>query len=202
MAIHISCNTYCFDTSIFQWNTFREIISKTTYKYIIQEREKLFQEESLSVYHETMMSSVDNFIADLNITIKSTNPLIEDEPILIQLLKLFTYYLDTLTFLNLAGIFALINKDDCEGHYSVGNSSDILQTIQLLVPFVERNDLECQYFFPFLSSIVYLFQESIQSKQNIVFNLVDNMPSNQRLPSRLTRWHKHGSLSHLLSNKK
>jgi len=202
MAIHFSCNTYCFDTSIFQWNTFREIMSKTTYKYIIRQRETLFQNESLSIQDEYMMSSVDNFITDLNISIKSVNPLIEDEPILIQLLKLFTYYLDTLTFLNLTGIFALTNKDYCEGHYSVGNSIDILQTIQLLIPFVERTDLEEQYFFPFLSSIVYLFQESIQSKQNIVFNLIDNTPSNQRVPPRLIRWHQPGSMSWLLSNKK
>ncbi|NCA20557.1 MAG: hypothetical protein EBS86_05415 [Crocinitomicaceae bacterium] len=181
-------------------------MSKTTYKYIIQQREKsenIFQHKSsLSIYEEIMNSSVDNFISDLNITIKSVNPLLEDEPILIQFLKLFTYYLDTVTYLNLTGIFALINKDDCEGHYSVGNSYDILQTIQLLIPFVERTDLEEQYFFPFLSSIVCLFQESINTKQNVVFNLIDNTPSNQRVPPRLIRWHQPGSRSWLLSNKK
>ena len=85
------------------------------------------------------------------------------DAILIELLKFYTYYLDLLTVLGVAGIFSLINKDNTEGFYSVGNSIDIIDTIQLVIDYIEDN-----YIKESILECIKIFDYSVENKMIII----------------------------------
>jgi hypothetical protein len=49
-------------------------------------------------------------------------------------------YIDALIYFDIGGLYSLCNKSDCEGFYSVGNSTDICQLFDLIEPFIKKID--------------------------------------------------------------
>ena len=70
--------------------------------------------------------------------------------------------IDNFIYLDIYGCYALLNKSDCEGYYSPGNSFDILSIINTVKPFItDKNVLER------LKHIVKLFMESVKLQKKI-----------------------------------
>jgi len=150
MSIHLICGDYCFTSSISFWNKIREKLAIATFDYMVEYRNNLYNEPdheqdayNNSVNKIKLTNSLNECIHDIKFSLFHTNPqaLPTADSIHIALLKMYTYYLDVLTVLGIAGIFAITNKSDSEGYYSVGNSADIVQMMKIAVPCIENPDV-------------------------------------------------------------
>jgi len=54
------------------------------------------------------------------------------------LIKLFGKYKNALSCFNFFGIYALIDKEDCEAYYSSGNAFDIYILIKTIKPYIDK----------------------------------------------------------------
>lgn len=171
MSIHLICGDFYFTSSISFWNKIRETLSIATFDYIVKYRNDLYDERehtNTDAYHSSvnkikLLADLNNCIHDIRFSLFQTNPLMSgsEDSIHISLLKMYTYYLDVLTVLGLAGIFAITNKSDSEGYYSSGNSSDIVNMMKITIPHIE-NDI-------ILSSIQELIELFLySSRENMI----------------------------------
>jgi hypothetical protein len=132
------------------------------------------EQTNISLYHKSinptiLRENIQSFLRDIHFAQMQDNPTISNVDLLIELLKLYTYYLDLLTILGLTGIFALVNKSDTEGYYSVGNSLDIFYTIQHVFPFIEDD-----YLLLNIQDCMKLFDYSVQHKSVIIITFKEN----------------------------
>ena len=120
MGVDFYCNEKHFGCSYSGWNTIRMFVLKATFNYLYDviskdRNDELSEEEQeeetvknlftiKSIFENGAVSNVDKFIRNCNNNDYG--------------LYLFTKY-------NANGIYALINKSDCEGKYSPGNALDI-----------------------------------------------------------------------------
>ena len=79
-------------------------------------------------------------------------------------LKVFGAHIDYLINIKLKGIVSLLNKSDCEGFYSVGDSYDIVLMLDIIS---KRTDIEPQ-FMEIINSLNNLFQTSVNKKKNVI----------------------------------
>ena len=70
-----------------------------------------------------------------------------------------------LIYFNLSGIYTLLHKSDCEGFYSVGNSYDIYEMIQLVKP-----NMDSHFFKTINEEVELLFKTSWENKENIIIS--------------------------------
>ena len=84
------------------------------------------------------------------------------------------YFIDLLIEFGVGGIYALCNKSDCEGFYSVGNAYDIRELLTTIRPFLLKNteDLESSdnWIYDVADELIELFQESIEKKKIIMIH--------------------------------
>ena len=84
------------------------------------------------------------------------------------------YFIDLLIEFGVGGIYALCNKSDCEGFYSVGNAYDIHELLNTIRPFLLKNtkDLESSdnWLYDVADELIELFQESIEKKKIIMIH--------------------------------
>jgi hypothetical protein len=84
------------------------------------------------------------------------------------------YFIDLLIEFGVGGIYALCNKSDCEGFYSVGNAYDIHELLNTIKPFLlkDTEDLESSdnWLYDSSNELIELFQESIEKKKIIMIH--------------------------------
>jgi hypothetical protein len=84
------------------------------------------------------------------------------------------YFIDLLIEFGVGGIYALCNKSDCEGFYSVGNAYDIHELLNTIRPFLlkDTKDLESSdnWLYDSSDELIELFQESIEKKKIIMIH--------------------------------
>lgn len=84
------------------------------------------------------------------------------------------YFIDLLIEFGVGGIYALCNKSDCEGFYSVGNAYDIHELLITIRPFLLKDtedlDSENNWLYDSSDELIELFQESIEKKKIIMIH--------------------------------
>ena len=84
------------------------------------------------------------------------------------------YFIDLLIEFGVGGIYALCNKSDCEGFYSVGNSYDIHELLTTIRPFLLKNteNLESgdNWLYDAAGDLIDMFQESIEKKKIVMIH--------------------------------
>jgi hypothetical protein len=79
---------------------------------------------------------------------------------------------DLLIYFGVGGVYALCNKMDCEGYYSVGNSYDILELFKLIKPFIinKTDNLETHgnEIYNCIIQVEKVFQESVDKKEIVI----------------------------------
>ena len=134
MIISLLCGEYIYSCNVLRWNNIREAVAKATNEYIIDCKKQLFNDNepckddlyNKSINKKLIITSIDNFTNDVRFATLTTHPNVVSDSIHISLLKIYMYYLDLLTVLGVAGIYALMNKSDSDGYYSIGNAHDII----------------------------------------------------------------------------
>ncbi len=230
MIINLICGDNIFTCNDKQWEKIRCIISSASYQYImdyknnllindftlsnenveenneennenIMEKEYKYYNKTLyekTVNKEDLLLNIENFISEINFF---NNPLKQSKNT-DPFLNLYKKYLNLLTILGLSGIYSLNNTDLYNSFYSIGNSYDIANAIDLIMPFINNEYIEHLIF-----EILLIFNHSV--KNNLVvsitnineFEILENDFSKNK-QSLINIIHKKGSLSSLLKCKK
>lgn len=74
---------------------------------------------------------------------------------------LFEKYINALTCFNFTGIYALVNKEDCESYYSCGNAYDICNLLETIDENIDKDHYES------IMKAKSVFQHSTDSKEPI-----------------------------------
>jgi hypothetical protein len=193
MGIDLMCCGEDFSTSYSSWNAFRMKLAELCMKYIedlannqlnvspdgvvyamtdreiIRERVIIEARAIVQIWNDIVEDKknlslepeeegVDDFQAIVNKRNKELN--INDY------LRLFSGHTDYLINIKLKGIVSLLNKSDCEGYYSVGDSYDIVLMLNIIS---KRTDIEPQ-FMEIIKSLENLFQTSVNKKKNVTIS--------------------------------
>lgn len=152
MGIDIECGEHQFRCSYGRWNDLRVGLIRASYEYLknykstdpdLSEYETKYQEELLTFLENTLKTEKYNiaaFVDGCNL-----------------------HFLNLLIHFGLAGLYALCNKSDDDGYYSVGNAYDICELFKVIIPYI-TNDHHNQY----LKQITEIFVESVEKKQLVV----------------------------------
>lgn len=145
-----------------------------------------------SVNKEVILKTINNILTDIKFTNYYINPTKRIESNDESFLKLYKTYLDLLTILGLSGIFSLNNTGICNGFYSIGNSYDIANAIDLILPFINNEYIEVLIF-----EVLMIFNHSVKNNLIIsITNETNTIIENKNIISPLTKnIHKKGSLS-------
>lgn len=113
--------------------------------------------------------NINLFIKDINVSEFTKNLLKFNniEGCQLQYLRLYIYYLDLLTLIDVSGIYALINKDENNGYYSIGNSTDIYKLLILINTYFDDED---EYMKNNINEILSIFNHSIQENSVVVLS--------------------------------
>ena len=76
-------------------------------------------------------------------------------------LLLFEKNINALTCFNFTGIYALVNKEDCEAYYSCGNAYDICNLLETIDDNIDKEYYES------IMQAKKVFQHSVDSKEPI-----------------------------------
>jgi hypothetical protein len=174
MSVHLLCGNIHFNCQVSYWKTIRESISKATNLFIVdyfknfdlitEDPDETDMKERYSLYkksinREVFKEKLSTFSIDYKYAEFDAHPkLTEVGTLLVEYLKLYNYYLDLLTVLGVNGIYSLVNKSDVEGFYSIGNSIDIVNTMNIILEFVEDDFMKTS-----INECKKVFQESVQS---------------------------------------
>ena len=86
---------------------------------------------------------------------------VADSCVTFQFLQLFQKNINALTCFNFTGIYALVNKEDCEAYYSFGNAYDICNLLETIDENIDKEYYES------IMQAKKVFQHSVDSKEPI-----------------------------------
>lgn len=155
MGIYLLCNGVSYSCGYSSWMVFREEIANASIRYL----KKIYDEMLLTNTEQTHeQTRLEQLLEYVNVNECGTLPdylrLFNDN----DFLNLYIYY-------NLGGVFSLLNKSDDDGFYSIGNSVDIIETLNLLEPYFLYDDVKRQY-----ELVKNVFKESVLSLQIVVIS--------------------------------
>jgi hypothetical protein len=189
MLIYETSNDIENDTTIV---TSEDTVESDEYNYY----QKMLYEKSVN--KETILKNINNILKDIQTSNFCINPIQNNSKDNQVFLKLYKKYLNLLTILGLSGIYSLNNTeyDNINGFYSIGNSYDIANAIDLVLPFVNN-----EYFEHLIFEVLMIFNYSV--KNNLVISVTNdtNVDSDKykNIYTSLTKnIHKKGSLSYKL----
>ena len=164
MGIDLCCGDITCSYSYGCWNNIREGLIIATFKYINEfcDLNKPDDRNMCRTFHYDLM--------DLN---EANN---REGLTLMSFIDICNIrYLDALIFVGLGGLFSFVNKSDCEGLYSVGNSYDICDLLNLIKPYLygvldskTDADPENWLFHVVEDELVPLFQHSVYNKETVL----------------------------------
>jgi len=168
MGIDLTCDTKYFSCSYSGWNSARTELIEATFFYLEDLIDKQTNDMVNDEYKNAFFNNLKKYINDIRQYRDSNNCLLFG----------FIETSKNLNFINLliqfgvGGIYALCNKSDCEGFYSVGNSCDICQLIKLIKPFLLKNkdDVDNQnLLYNSIDRLLEVFQDSVET--NIIVSI-------------------------------
>jgi len=175
MGVDFTCDTKTFGCSYSGWHYFRNLIISATLAYLDDFLSKQkYKEDS---YEFSAMNNLKKGVSSIRSTankLSSENKTIfgmdlGKSPVEECLLKALameihnnSWFGELLIEYGLGGIWALCNKSDCEGFYSVGNAYDICELLCKVRPFLLKN-LD----YDRTNDLLEMFQESVEKKMNV-----------------------------------
>jgi len=182
MGIVLHCIEKNYRTSYGYWHWIRNIIIKATFKYLenklesikkeypqcVRDDDKIYDYDEEEYYEiDREIKIIDRLVKSYQINIPKSHTTLMNG---IDELKAFAmtmreFPLDHLIFLNVSGLHAFCDKSDCQGYYTVGNSYDIIQLFDLIIPFIDEDEDEFE-----IENLYELFKESVDKKQKIVIH--------------------------------
>jgi hypothetical protein len=192
MSIHLLCGNVYFHCQVSYWNKIRESISRATNVFLLDYLERFDflttdddkldenEKEKVSLYKKSISAQVlkerlSTFSVDYRYAEFHAHPkLTEVGTLLVEYLKLYNYYLDLLTVLGVNGVYPLLNKSDIEGFYSIGNSIDIINTINIVYDFVEDDFMKSS-----INECKKIFEASVQNNMivAVLFEPFETVPT-------------------------
>lgn len=151
MGIDIVCDTESFSCTYSTWNEIRNQIIDTTYEYI----KNIIVDGDENPNDLVYKKIIDDKFFIINQSKNKIDCLINCS------YKL--EFIDGLINFNIGGLYALCNKNDCEGYYSVGNSYDICGLFKIIKPYLIKYPI-----YNNILNIELVFQESVNIKQKII----------------------------------
>jgi hypothetical protein len=191
MGIDLMCCGEDFSTSYSSWNVFRMKLAELCMKFIEDlANHKLKKSDDNIVYAMTDREIVRELvIIEARTIIQKWNDIVEDKKNLSMepeeegidafqaivnkrnkelnindFLKVFEGHIDYLININLKGIVSLLNKSDCDGEYSVGDSYDIVLMLNIIS---KMSGIESQ-FMEIINGLKKVFQTSVNKKKNVI----------------------------------
>jgi hypothetical protein len=180
MGIDLTCDNKNFSCSYSSWHNIRAELVEATFAYledIIANQTKGIDEERLEY---SVFGHLKQYITEIReqcASFENDKPPINPFALLYSkrtIFNAFSEHLGDLCFINIliqfgvGGIYTLCNKSDCEGFYSVGNSYDICELLNVIKPFTIKNkdnlDDEENYIYRCTYKLLDLFQESLDKK--------------------------------------
>ena len=140
-----------FSSSYNYWNIIRISIVKSFMIYlenwINMNSTTFFQGESFEFYRyedlKQLVTDYKNIVYDIDNFI------------------IFNKYVNALTCFNFTGIYALVNKEDCEAYYSCGNAYDICNLLETIDDNIDKEHYQR------IMQVKKVFQHSVDSKEPI-----------------------------------
>ena len=180
MGIDLTCDTKNFSCSYSSWHNIRAELIEATFAYLedlIANQTKGIDEERLEY---SVIGHLKQYITEIReecASFDNDKPPISPFALLFSkrtIFNAFSEHLGDLCFINIliqfgvGGIYTLCNKSDCDGFYSVGNSYDICELLNVIKPFTIKNkdnlDDEENYIYRCTDKLIELFQESLDKK--------------------------------------
>jgi len=147
MGIQITCEGETYTCGYTSWMVFREEVGHAAIRYL-QNLE--FPECEEPTYLEKSVKRVLDYVEENNCgTVPDYLYLLQHDD-----------YLNTFVHYQLGGVFALLNKSDDDGCYSVGNAVDILDTFRQIDTLVEDTEVKSS-----IESLTKVFEQSVQHKK-------------------------------------
>ena len=140
MGIDLYCNDKTFGCGYGSWYNIRTALIEATFEYLEVHFAVSEYEEGISEHGS--MFALKQYIEKIHtnkINGKNLN-LFDNFYACLGILE----FVDLLIQFGVGGLYALCNKMDCEGCYSVGNSYDIIEFFKLIRPFIinDNDNLE------------------------------------------------------------
>ena len=180
MGIDLTCDTKNFSCSYSSWHNIRAELIEATFAYLedlIANQTKGIDEER---FEYSVIGHLKQYITEIreqSASFENDKPPINPFALLYSkrtIFNAFSEHLGDLCFINIliqfgvGGIYTLCNKSDCDGFYSVGNSYDICELLNVIKPFTIKNkdnlDDEENYIYRCTDKLLDLFQESLDKK--------------------------------------
>jgi hypothetical protein len=162
MGIDLYCGDETFGCSYGSWNNVRNALIEATFEYLEVHFAVTDYEEGTHEYGS--MIALKQYIKKI-LNSNKNEELIENFIVYSRLLE----FVDLLIQFSVGGLYALCNKSDCEGFYSVGNSYDICELLKLVKPFLLKNkeDLNADenWIYNCIDNLTNIFNESVEKKE-------------------------------------
>ena len=170
MGVDFYCENKTFGCSYSSWNNIRNDMVIATFRYL-EELLKTMEEKiankpknEYNMYEDDEDNTIERNIIDLKQLLRFyDNNKRNIENLVGCIHNMNLQEVDALILFNLGGLYALCHKADCEGYYSVGNSYDILEMLNIVKPYVDLT-----YGEEWFNDLTNLFQESVDLKKKIV----------------------------------
>jgi len=192
MGIDFTCDEKSFGCSYSSWHNIRCSVLEATFAYLesrfAEILTKPIKEESddwETTHIQSASNSLQQYINDVR---ESANSKKQNKNVGIfgimrdhnHILECFLsratelYFVDLLIEFGVGGIYALCNKSDCEGFYSVGNSYDIHELLTTIKPFLLKDTENLESYdnrlYDRSDELIDMFQESFEKKKIILIH--------------------------------
>jgi hypothetical protein len=153
MGLLLLCNGTSFSCKYTEWINFREELANASVRYLQKIYTEMLYTNLEQTDEQTRLEQLLEYM-DVNncATLQDYSQLFTDG----DFVNTFVYY-------RLGGVFALLNKPDYGGLYSVGNATDIAETMEIIREYVKYDDVKVHY-----ENVIKVFKESSQTNNNIV----------------------------------
>ena len=160
MGIHLACDNVSYSCGYGAWDTAREEIAHAAVTYLRSIYDYMLTGNLYNGFVEEEQAEVQVRIEKLLEYVEVNNCVtIRD---FIQMLSDFDFQNIFILF-DLGGVYALLNKSDDDGYYSVGNSYDIAHTLSIIDNYVIYDEVKRNYMY-----IKKVFDESRDTKKRVV----------------------------------
>jgi hypothetical protein len=154
MGIQILCNEESYSCGYTSWSVFREEIANASVRYLraLYDRMRLrnVEADAEEVAEQTCLEKIIEYIDTNNCcTIEDFALFFKD----MEFQNAFIYF-------ELGGVYALLNKSDDDGYYTVGNSLDIVDTMEIIESHIVYDDVKSRY-----NTIKKVFEESVLTRK-------------------------------------
>ena len=157
MGVDIVCGEKVFSCGYKRWSDFRIGVIQATIRYI----ETVLKPTDLIIEENSHLKQLLEFVELVH-----SEQADKDLDAFLSLMKTsknedYVHILDVFIHFGLGGLFALCNKTDCDGYYSVGNSVDICDLFKKIRDIMDEK-------FPHWKQVRSVFREGIKQRKLVM----------------------------------